>query len=55
MTWTIIFKFTSLVLSIWMVTVNFGKIYYKQALSKYNIILMAISISLFVFLQFHLY
>lgn len=51
----IILKFISLVIAIWFSIVNFGLIKHGESVSTINLIIQAISISLFCFIQFNLF
>jgi hypothetical protein len=48
-------KFISLVIAIWFTVVNLGLIKHKQDVSALNILIQAISIAVFVFIQFKLF
>lgn len=51
----IIFKFISLVLAIWFSIINFGSLAHKQNVPMINLLIQALSIAAFVFIQFKLF
>lgn len=51
----IVLKFVSLFFGIWFTNVNLGKLIYKQKISESNFFIQAISITIFIFIQFKLY
>ena len=51
----IILKFVSLILAIWFSIVNFGSIAHKQNVPMINLLIQALSIATFVFIQFKLF
>lgn len=51
----IILKFISLVIAIWFSIVNFGSLAHKQNVSMINLLIQALSITTFLFVQFKLF
>ena len=48
----LVLKFVSLVFAIWFTNVNLAMVFYKQTIPEVNFFIQALSMTIFIFLQF---